>query len=164
MEKGKLEELLNDFTENQNLSADLYFIYKTANGSYDPFVTKPDPALKKDIIESFTKELIRFGDPSSVFELHPVLTDNENPGYYIYFDNLDSTIISKEIFSSNLSNAVEYDSNKGEFSKIFGFLINIYNGTSGKNVLIFKKIFRLKLCLKVKLLELSQETMGVSPR
>jgi hypothetical protein len=140
MEKGKLEELLHDFTSDQHLSAELFFVYKNSStGTYVPYVTKPDEELVKDIINSFTAEVQKFAIPESIFELHHVLTDNENPGYYIYYDDVDSTTISKDIFSSKLAEAPEYDSSKGEFSTIFGFLINIYNGTTGKNLLIFKK-------------------------
>jgi len=161
MEKGKLEELLQDFTNEQQLSAELYFVYKNnAAGAYIPYRTKPDQILTKDIIDSFTKEVQRFVKPESIFELHPVLTDNENPGYYLYYDNLDSTTVSKDIFSSNLSDAPEYDSSKGEFSLIFGFLINIYNGSSGKNLLIFKKNLPTQAMSKSKVIGLIPKNNG----
>lgn len=161
MEKGKLEELLQDFKSDQHLSAELFFVYKnTSNNTYVPYTTKPDKILIKDIIDSFTIEIQKFATPESVFELHHVLTDNENPGYYLYYDDIDSTTVSKDIFSSKLSDAPEYDSSKGEFSTIFGFLINIYNDTTSKNLLIFKKNLATQAMSKSKVIGLFPKNDG----
>ena len=139
MEKGKLTKLLENFTIDQNLSAELYFVIKNSDNVYELYSTIPDQKLIKEMIKSYTDELSKFSNEHTPYELHSIYNDNENQWNYLYFDALNSTKISSEVFNADVTKSSPYTTEIGDYGSIFGFVIDIYNGNKDEVVRIFKK-------------------------
>jgi hypothetical protein len=139
MDKAKLSNLLEYFSGENSLSADLYFVMRNQDNEYELFSTTPDRYLIEEMIEAYSEELTKYGNPYSPFELHSVYTDNENNWNYLYFDTVGTTKIANEIFAANVKDARPYSKDFGDFSSIFGFVIDLYSIQANETVRIFKK-------------------------
>lgn len=143
MEKRKLADNLNGFTNNNSLSVELFFVFKNQENVYQLYSTNTDEKLKKELIESYTKELVKYNNQHSPFEVHSIFNDNENNWNYIYYDKLGSTKIATDIFSVNeelvVDNIEQYTSEVGDYSSIFGFVIDLYSREANDTIRIFKK-------------------------
>ena len=91
------------------------------------------------MIKSYTDELNKFSNEHTPYELHSIYNDSENQWNYLYFDVLNTTKISNEVFNADTNLSIPYTTEVGDYGSIFGFIIDIYNGITNETVRIFKK-------------------------
>jgi hypothetical protein len=136
MEKQQLIIELNKVLHQSQMSVDLYFVFK--NGDiFIQYLADPNDALRTEIITDFSKTLEIFTAPNNQYELNDVYDDNEYEDYHLFFDDINNNQIAQAIFNFDRANALDYTPAAGSLSKIFGFLIEISNGTD--NVTIYKR-------------------------
>ncbi|MBL7911667.1 MAG: DUF4868 domain-containing protein [Bacteroidia bacterium] len=140
MEKRKLKtlnELVGDYFEQTDYSADMYFIIKDLDKKFVQYKIEPDEDLKKELIEGFNDQLEKLATTKSIFKIVPILDDNEHGDYVLYLDNIGNNRTAKEIFSFSKKDVQTYSTEHGDYGSIFGFLLELYDGK--KRIKIFKK-------------------------
>jgi hypothetical protein len=140
MENGKLNKLhkhIGNYLDIGSYSADIYFIIKNTDKKYIPYKISPDEDLKKEIIEGFNYEISKLGVKDSVFSIVEILDDNEHGEHVLYFDNIANNITAKEIFEIPKKDVEVYTTECGDYGSIFGFVIELYDGTN--YIRVFKK-------------------------
>ena len=135
MEKQQLITELTNFFSN-DVSVDLYFVFKS-NGYHIQYKADPDDDLREELIEEFSEELKRYSDLDNPYPLTNIYDDNENEEYHLYFDDLSNNRVAKEVFEFDKANALPYTKEIGELSKIWGFLIELYDGN--KTISVYKR-------------------------
>ena len=127
MEKQKLIDSLKEFTDNQELSVDLYFAFK--NGDYyTHYISDPNPKLREKLIQEFIYVLSKFSDENNPYELKNIYDDNEYEDYHLFYDSIDNNEIARQLLQIDRANTDPYTPEAGSLSKIYGFLIEISNG------------------------------------
>lgn len=160
MDKAELITRLQNFTANQSLSADLYFVLKNEDNNYELFSTTPSQELVGEMISSYIELLEKYANPMAPFELHSIFNDNERNWNYLYFDTLDRTPISTSILSSDTRNARPYSQDFGDYASIFGFVVDIYHQPSDTTVRIFKKAVPTQAMRRSRVFALSRDNDG----
>ena len=127
MEKRNFVEKLGSIINNPELSVNLYFIFKNTD-VHIQYITDPNDELRQEIIEGFTTELKRYTDPYNNYELNNIYDDNEYDEYHLFYDEINNNVIANSIFNFNRTQVLPYTPQIGDLSKIYGFLIEIYNG------------------------------------
>ena len=128
MEKQQLVSDLSNIITSSALSVDLYFVFKS-DEFYIQYVSDPDTSLRAEIIKEFTSTLEIFVLDSNDYELNDIYDDNEYSEYHLFYDSINKNKIAQAIFNFDRANALPYKSDVGALSKIYGFLIEISNGT-----------------------------------
>jgi hypothetical protein len=136
MEKQQLIAELNKILHQPEMSVDLFFVFKSGD-TYIQYLADPDDALRAEIILDFSEILDIFIDANNTYELNDVYDDNEYEDYHLFFDDINNNQIAQSIFNFDRTNALAYTPKAGSLSKIFGFLIEISNGTD--HVTIYKR-------------------------
>ena len=128
MEKQQLVSDLSNIISSPTLSVDLYFVFKS-DEFYIQYISDPDTSLRAEIIKEFTSTLEIFVLDSNDYELNDIYDDNEYSDYHLFYDSINKNQIAQAIFNFDRANALPYKSEVGPLSKIYGFLIEISNGT-----------------------------------
>jgi hypothetical protein len=136
MEKSQLITDLQKFTDLTTVSIDLYFVFKDGN-FFKQYRTNPNDELKQEIIGSFVGQVINYANPTNPYELHDVYDDNEHEDFALFYDELSNNETSQRVFSFDKTEIDEYTRTVGEFSKVFGFLVELHNGQD--TMWIFKR-------------------------
>lgn len=136
MDKLTLVSDLKNIINKPSLSVDLYFIYKNGN-NYIQYLSDPDQSLRDEIIKEFVDVLKIFTADSNHYELNDIYDDNEFEDYHLFYDDINNNLIAKTVFNFDRSNTLPYRTNVGTLSKIYGFLIEISNGS--ENLTIYKR-------------------------
>ncbi len=136
MDKLTLVSALKNIIDNPSLSVDLYFIYKNGN-NYIQYLSDPDQSLRDEIIKEFVDVLKNFTADSNPYELNDIYDDNEFEDYHLFYDDINNNLIANTVFNFDRSNTLPYRTNVGTLSKIYGFLIEISNGS--ENLTIYKR-------------------------
>lgn len=135
MEKKQLVNELSSFLEN-DISVDLYFVFKT-EGMHVQYKADPDENLRDELVEGYTGELKKYSTTENKYPLTSIYDDNENEDYHLYFDDINNNRVAKEVFEFDRANALPYTKSIGDLSKIYGFLIELYDGN--KTISIYKR-------------------------
>lgn len=137
MEKGKLSEIVGDYFDKGNYSADMYFVIKDLDKKYVQYKIEPDDELKKELIEGFNEQLHKLAIKESAYKIVAILDDNEHGDYVLYLDNVNNNRTAKEIFNFSKKDVQVYSNEHGDYGSIFGFLLELYDGE--RYIKIFKK-------------------------
>jgi hypothetical protein len=133
MDKSALVSNLENIIDNSPLSVDLYFVFK--NGDiYIQYLADPDQSLRDEIVKEFVRELKIFTADSNHYELNDIYDDNEYEDYHLFYDDINNNQIANSIFNFDRANALTYATNVGTLSKIYGFLIEISNGSDSLTI------------------------------
>jgi len=127
MEKEQLITELNSILDNTGMTVDLYFVFKNGD-QYIQYLADPSNDLRSELIADFSEILARYTSSDNDFELKDVYDDNEYEDYHLFFDKIANNQIALSIFNFDRANLVNYTTEAGLLSKIFGFLIEISNG------------------------------------
>ncbi len=74
---------------------------------------------------NLTKKLF----PLEIGGFYKYTDGNEYHDYHLFYDNIENNQIAKYIFDFDRTNVLPYNNQVGPLSKIYGFLIEISNGT-----------------------------------
>jgi hypothetical protein len=136
MDKLTLVSDLKNVIDSPSLSVDLYFVFK--NGDfYSQYIADPDKSLRVEIIQEFVRVLKVFTADSNPYELNDIYDDNEYEDYHLFYDDVDNNQIANAIFNFDRAEVLPYTTEVGTFSRIYGFLIEISNGS--ENLTIYKR-------------------------
>jgi hypothetical protein len=136
MDKLTLVSNLKNIIDNPSLSVDLYLVYKNGN-NYIQYLSDPDQSLRDKIIKEFVHVLKIFTADGNPYELNDIYDDNEYEDYHLFFDDINSNLIANTVFNFDRSNTLPYRTDVGTLSKIYGFLIEISNGS--ESLTIYKR-------------------------
>lgn len=133
MDKSTLVSALKNIIESTSLSVDLYFVFK--NGDiYIQYLADPDQLLRDEIIKEFVRILKIFTEDSNPYELNDIYDDNEYEDYHLFYDQINNNQIANAVFNFDRANALPYSTIVGTLSKIYGFLIEISNGSDSLTI------------------------------
>lgn len=136
MEKQKLVDDLKKIITSTTLSVDLYFVFKSGE-FYIHYLSDPDQSLRDELIDEFVSVLEIFTAEKNDYELNSIYDDNEYEDYHLFYDTIDNNRIAKSVFNFDRANALPYKKEVGTLSRIYGFLIEISNGS--ESVTIYKR-------------------------
>ncbi|MBL0329098.1 MAG: DUF4868 domain-containing protein [Bacteroidetes bacterium] len=129
-------ELVRTFIEKDGHSMDFYFIYKDGN-KITQYKVDCSTELRTEIIDGYLNELKRHFSIDSSYKLYSVYDDNERAGAVIYHDDIDTNVVAQNIFLFNKGSVEAYKKEGGDFSAIYGYLINLSDGEF--EISLFKK-------------------------
>lgn len=129
MEKPELVSYLENFADPEQLSVDLYFVFKTGT-IYTQYSTQPNERLRNEIIETFSKEIARYTDADNPYELYDIYDDNEHEEFHLSFDSLDKNEIASAVFQFDKARVEPYTAEVGKLSEIYAFIIELSDGNN----------------------------------
>ncbi|MGB0933711.1 MAG: Kiwa anti-phage protein KwaB-like domain-containing protein [Lishizhenia sp.] len=136
MDKISLVTALNNIIRENELSLDLYFVYKNGD-TYVQYIVDPNEELRTELLEEFTEILKRYTVENNPYELNDIYDDNEFEDYHLFYDEIAKNDVANKVFNFDRAEVLDYTQDVGSFSKIYGFLIEICNGED--NVTIYKR-------------------------
>ncbi len=136
MDKATLVLDLKKVIDSSTLSVDLYFVFKCGE-IYIQYIADPDQSLRNNIIEEFVPVLNIFTEENNTYELNNIYDDNEYEEYHLFYDEIKNNQIANSIFNFDRANVLPYTKEVGTLSKIYGFLIEISNGS--ENLTVYKR-------------------------
>lgn len=160
MEKREFREKVSKFISDTDLSVEIHFIIKNADKAYIPYAIEVDNIVKQDLIEAYSGELYKYSNTASPYELHYVLSEENIDDYFLYYDVINNTSVSKDIFDYKNAEIEKYEFEHGNYSNIFGFLISLYSKSENKEIRIFKKNIPTAALKKTKIVNLFQNDNG----
>jgi hypothetical protein len=137
MEKGKLNEQLEYFTKEKDLSMQLHFVFKSEYGDHVPYEVTLDDKLKDEIFDAYLNELSKYRN--HYYQLETVYTDNVLGPNVLLYDKVNTTKVGSDVFEYKNSDIEKYNFEVGDYGSIFGFLISFYSSELNKELRIFKK-------------------------
>lgn len=136
MDKLTLVSDLKKVIDSTSLSVDLFFVFKSGD-IYIQYLADPDQTLRDELISEFTSVLEIFTAESNPYELNDIYDDNEYEDYHLFYDDVNNNQVAKSIFNFDRANTLPYTKDVGSLSKIYGFLIEISNGS--ESLTIYKR-------------------------
>ncbi len=136
MDKLTLISDLKNVINSSTLSVDLYFVFKSGD-TYIQYIADPDQSLRDEIIEEFVPVLKIFTEENNTYELNNIYDDNEYEDYHLFYDDIKKNKVANSVFNFDRANVLPYTKEVGTLSKIYGFLIEISNGS--ESLTIYKR-------------------------